>query len=149
MSHLKLVPVILREANAFIRTHHRHHSNERGARFVVGVENGHLRGVAVLGRPKSRMIQELEPGTAEVTRCCTDGTKNACSMLYSACARGAAALGYRKIITYILAAENGLSLKASGWSCDGPAGGGSWDRADRHRTDKAPIVPKIRWSKQV
>jgi hypothetical protein len=45
--------------------------------------------------------------TAEVTRLATDGTKNVCSLLYAACWRAARALGYRKLITYILASEPG------------------------------------------
>jgi hypothetical protein len=45
-------------------------------------------------------------------------TKNACSMLYSACARAAQAMGYDKIQTYILVTEPGTTLKASGWYLD-------------------------------
>ena len=38
----------------------------------------------------------------EVTRLCTDGTKNACSFLYGAAARIAKEMGYKQIQTYIL-----------------------------------------------
>lgn len=155
MQKLHLTHITLREANAFIKKHHRHHPAERGARFVVGVQtiddylNSELVGVAIMGRPKSRMLQQFEPWVIEVTRLCTDGTRNACSMLYGACARGAEALGYLRVITYILESESGVSLKASGWQCDGLTGGGSWNRKSRPRTDKAPIVKKFRWSKTV
>ncbi len=145
---LRLVPLTLRDANAFVEQHHRHHKVERGCRAVMGVENGQLRGVAILGRPKSRVIQ-AERFTAEVTRVCTDGTPNACSMLYSACARAAAALGYRKVITYILKTESGTSLQASGWRVDGESNGGSWGCPSRKRTDKAPTGPKVRWAKDL
>jgi hypothetical protein len=40
-------------------------------------------------------------------------------MLYSACARAAKALGYGRIITYILESESGTSLRASGWVMTG------------------------------
>jgi hypothetical protein len=85
-----------------------------------------LCGVAICGRPVSR---HLDNGLIlEVNRLCTDGTYNACSKLYSACKRIAKEMGYDKIITYILESENGASLKASGFICEGSAGGGSMDR---------------------
>jgi hypothetical protein len=80
--------------------------------------------------------------TAEVTRLCTDGYINACSFLYGAAARVAKAMGYTKIITYILESENGASLRASGWTFGGVRGGGSWDRANRHRENNAPTCKK-------
>ena len=145
---LKLAPITLHEANAFIQLHHRHHPRVRGCRAVVGVENGELRGVAVLGRPVSKTVQ-AEKFTAEVTRLCTDGTKNACSMLYSACARAAAALGYRKVITYILVTEDATSLRASGWHFERITKGGSWDTPSRRRQTKAPTCMKLRWAKDL
>ena len=36
VSRLELVPITLREANAFVLQHHRHHKPVRGCRFVVG-----------------------------------------------------------------------------------------------------------------
>jgi hypothetical protein len=84
-----------------------------------------------------------------VTRLCTDGTHNACSFLYGAAARSAREQGYRKIITYILESESGDSLRAAGWLCEGPAGGGSWSRGKRERTDKHPTERKVRWSRHL
>ena len=55
----------------------------------------------------------------KVNRLCTDGTRNACSMLYGACIRVAKAMGYKKVITYTLESENGASLKASNFIYDG------------------------------
>ncbi len=52
--------------------------------------------------------------------------KNVCSFLYGAAARAAAAMGYNRIITYTLDSENGASLRASGWICQGKAGGLRW-----------------------
>jgi len=82
-----------------------------------------------------------------VTRLCTDGISNGCSFLYAAAARTARAMGYTRIVTYILESESGVSLRASGWTLDGIAGGGSWNTPCRKRTDKAPTCPKKRFSK--
>lgn len=111
---LKLVHVELREANEFIEKLHRHHKRIQGHRFSVGVMDGdQLVGVAVVGRPVGGQHQS---DWVEVTRLCTDGTRNACSFLYGAAARAGKALGFKRIQTYILAEEDGASLKASNWS---------------------------------
>jgi len=83
--------------------------------------------------------------TLEVNRACTDGTKNANSMLYGACWRVTKALGYRKLITYTLPEESGASLRAAGWKCIGEAGGERWSRASRPRIDTHPTQTKLRW----
>jgi len=83
--------------------------------------------------------------TLEVNRTCTDGTKNVNSMLYGACRRATFALGYKKLITYVLETDSGISLIAAGWKCIGSAGGGSWDRKNRPRVDKHPTQIKIKW----
>lgn len=141
---LALVPVTLREANAFVAEHHRHHDPARGCKFVVGCEaDGRVRGVAIVGRPVAR---HLDDGwTAEVLRCCTDGTRNACSFLYGACWRAARATGHRRLVTYTLAEEGGASLRAASWRLVGEAGGGSWSRSDRPRVDTHPLQQKLRW----
>lgn len=87
--------------------------------------------------------------TAEVTRLCTDGTPNLCSRLYGAAMRTCREMGFTKIITYILEEEPGTSLKASGWTREATAGGGSWSSASRPRVDKAPTTKKARWSKDL
>lgn len=126
---LDIVPVTLAEANAFVEQNHRHHGKTVGHKFSVAVadtETGEIVGVAIVGRPVSR---HLDNGwTLEVNRLCTDGTKNACSMLYAAAWRAARAMGYKKLITYILDSESGTSLKAAGWKCIGQAGGVAVDR---------------------
>jgi len=141
---LELQPITLREASAFIKRHHRHHRPPQGAKFSIGVSDGErVVGVVVVGRPVSR---HLDNGwTAEVTRCCTDGTKHAASKLYAAAWRAARAMGYKKLITYTLASENGTSVKAAGWRIVGEAGGGSWSRTDRPRIDTHPIGQKMLW----
>ena len=78
-----LVPISLRAANDFVSKYHRHHKRTAGHKFSIGVqENGQLVGVAICGRPVSRFLDDGL--TLEVNRVCTDGTKNACSMLYRA-----------------------------------------------------------------
>lgn len=148
MSALKTTPVTLKDANAFVASFHRHHRPTVGHKFSVGCSvDNKLVGVAICGRPVSRHVDDGE--TLEVNRLCTDGTKNACSRLYAACARIAKEMGFKKIVTYTLPSEGGASLKASGWRCAGQNKGGSWDSPTRRRTDKAPTEPKWKWEKQL
>ncbi len=141
-------PCELVDANVFIAALHRHHQPVQGHRFSLSCWDGdRLVGVAVVGRPVARMAgSPLE--VAEVTRLCSDGTANVCSALYGACARVAREMGFARIQTYILDTELGTSLKASGWSCEGEAGGGQWKHTDGkpRRTDQ-PITMKQRWAR--
>lgn len=108
-------PLALAEANALVAALHRHHAPCTGHRFSIGVfdEDGSCRGAAIVGRPVGGGRDQLV--VAEVSRLVTDGTRNACSMLYQACARAAQAQGYLRIQTFILDWETGASLRASGW----------------------------------
>ena len=143
MKHLSIVRIGLDEANAFVQLHHRHHRPVIGHLFSIGAaaEDARICGVAIVGRPVSRMRDD--GATAEVTRLCTDGTKNACSFLYGASARAAFSLGFRRIGTYILASEPGISLTAANWRLIGKAGGGSWSRSGRERIDTHPLQGKL------
>lgn len=139
---------------ADVDEHHRHHDAPQGWKFGVAVYNGPKRvGVAVVGRPVSRMIQTTQPQTLEVTRVCTWGDRrqrrNAASKLYGACVREARKLGATKLITYTIAdVEDGASLRASGFHVEVErAGGGSWSRTDRPREDRAPTGAKTRWAR--
>lgn len=144
---LRLAPIRLKQANEYIERVHRHHGPTRGMQFAVAVvdEFGELHGVGIAGRPVSRVLQA--EGYLEVTRVATDGTPNACSMIYGSLRRAGIALGYEphRILTYILESETGASLRASGWVHDGAAGGGSWSRDGRERIDKAPTERKVRY----
>ncbi len=155
------VPLTLKEAQAYVDDFHRHHIHASGDKYRVGAEvDGKLVGVIQVGRPLARMLDDGM--TLEVTRLCTDGTKDVCSFLYSRAARIAKELGYKKIITYILESESGTSLKASGWHLEKElCGGGSWSRENRPRTlvddqlslypqkQKYPIGMKQRWAKDL
>lgn len=144
MNKLLLMPISLAEANEFVRAHHRHHAPVPGCKFCIGVAlDGAVVGVAIVGRPVARMADN--GWTLEVNRTCTDGTKNANSMLYGACRRAAWALGYRRLITYSLPEEGGVSLTAAGWKCLGETGGGKWSRESRPRVDTHPTQKKLLW----
>ena len=159
---MNLRPVTQAEAKAFVAQHHRHNDPPLGSICQIGLESeGVLVGVAILGRPVARMLQDGY--TAEVLRTCTTGERNANSMLYGAATRVATGLGYRRMVTYTLESESGSSLKAAGWVSHGvtsPAGS-SWVRESRsggyqkaeHGLDlfgehkMRPYEAKVRWVK--
>lgn len=146
---LGLAPCTLVEANEFVARHHRHHHPTPVAKFsIAAIDGSRIVGVVIVGLPKARLA--MDGWTLEVTRLATDGTRNACSLLYGAARRAAFALGYSRVITYILADENGASLRASGFVCEGLIRGESWKRrslsGDRTVDDRNPIGDKMRWS---
>ena len=144
---MEIRPVTLKEASAFISTYHRHHKPTVGCKFCIGLYNDEsLVGVAVCGRPVSRYLDDGK--TCEINRLCTDGTRNACSMLYGAACRVAKAMGYKKVVTYILESENGASLKASNFICEGIAGGTHWT-GKRNLGQAVPAEMKTRWVKNL
>jgi|SRR6185312_8681719 len=141
---MTLVPLTFAEANELVRKWHRHHRPVPGMKFAIGVQKDEeIVGAAIVSRPTARMSDD--GWTLEVTRCVTNGTKNACSMLYGACCRAAFALGYRRLITYTLPEEGGASLRGAGWKCLGEAGGGKWSRKSRPRVDLHPTQTKMLW----
>lgn len=144
---MEIRPITFRQACDFVVEHHRHHRPTVDCKFCVGLyDNDKLVGVAICGRPVGR---KLDDGlTCEVNRLCTDGTYNACSMLYGACCRVAKEMGYKKIITYILESENGASLKASNFVCEGKAGGVKWNGI-RDTGQSYPHEMKTRWSRRL
>jgi hypothetical protein len=140
------------EVCAEVDRHHRHHSKPQGHKFSIAIYNGGVRvGVAMVGRPVSRLVQKAEPCTLEVLRVATWGhpalRRNASSKLYAACGSRALELGYDKLITSILDEESGVSLRASGFVCVRRGKGGSWNRAARPREDKAPTGRKTVWAR--
>ena len=144
---LVLIHVELWEANEFVKKLHRHHPPVVGHKFSLGAaKDGEIVGVSIVGRPVSRMRDNGE--TLEITRLCTDGTKNACSFLYGASCRAAFALGYTKIGTYTLPDEGGVSLRAAGWKLIGERGGGSWSVPSRPRIDRHPLQTKWLWERE-
>jgi len=56
---LELQPITIREASKFIADHHRHHLPPQGTKFAVAVASGgELTGVATVGRPVARMLDD-------------------------------------------------------------------------------------------
>tara|TARA_R110000824_G_scaffold28928_8_gene96888 strand:- start:1343 stop:1789 length:447 start_codon:yes stop_codon:yes gene_type:complete len=141
---LQLIPMTLKEANEFVRIHHRHHPPCVGHKFSIGITDAHcVRGVAIIGRPVSRILDDGL--TLEVNRCCTDGVRNGCSMLYGAAWRAVKAMGFVRLVTYTLKNESGSSLKAAGWRCLGERGGGSWNWSGRPRVETNTQQIKLGW----
>jgi hypothetical protein len=101
----------------------------------------------MVGRPVGRYLDDGL--TLEVNRCCTDGTKNDCTILYGAATRAAKALGYKRIFTYTRQSEPGTSLKASNWLCDGEAGGTHWTGKRYEQFSFLPDEMKVRWHKDL
>lgn len=146
---MKVVPLTLRQANALVEELHRHHKPARGHRFSLGLmdNDGKLIGAAICGRPVARGCDPYM--VLEVNRLVTGGEKNACSMLYSACARAAKAMGFTKIQTYILDSEPGISLTAAGWTYEETTAGGQWEHTSGPRRTDQPTEKKQRWAKEL
>jgi len=149
-ARLKIVPLELKELNALVAQLHRHHQPVQGHRFSIGCideANGILVGGASVGRPVARLTPPKE--VLEVTRLVTNGTSNACSCLYSAAARVGKELGYKRIQTFILESEPGVSLLAAGWKFDGVSVGGQWKHTSGPRRTDQPTCPKHRYVKEL
>jgi hypothetical protein len=150
-SNVNVVPLTLPQANRFIAEHHRHHGVLPGgfAWWAVGaVSDSRLVGVALAGRPTNRNNDDGQ--TVEVQRVATDGSRNACSALYGACARAAKALGAARVITYTLDSEGGGSLRGAGWVRERDGIQSWWT----HTGSRTPAIDrphmgegKVRWAK--
>jgi hypothetical protein len=153
----RLVPLTRAQARAFVAAHHRHSDAPVGDVFRVGLElDGRLVGVAIAGRPAARLIDD--GATLEITRVCVlEDVPNACSRLYGAACRAAAALGYRRVVTYTLASELASSVRAAGFVADREVEArDSWARPGRPRADlnlfgerTRDVGPKRRWTRDL
>ena len=146
---MNLRPVTISEANRVVRDWHRHNKPTTGGLFAIGVEEGgELVGVAIVGRPVARKLQD--GFTAEVNRSCTipGAPKGANSMLYAACWRAWRAMGGRRLVTYTLATESGASLRGAGWKiiAEVKVSKNPWNGPDRSR-EYQPVYgqQKFRW----
>jgi len=152
---IRLEPIDLKTAKAFVLDHHRHNRPPVSWRWGYGIHNGpDLVGVVMVGRPVARMIDGTT--TVEVNRLCLahDSIEgellwNAASQAYAEAAREAKRRGFEKIITYTLETESGTSLRAAGWTPEARTKGGTWNRPSRARTDKAPTCRKTRWAREL
>lgn len=149
MSHkLTFSPTTVGKALIFNSLVHRRLPTLQGAMWAVSVrENSHVVGVAIVGRPTARRLDN-DCEILQVVRCTViPGTPNGCSMLYGACARAARNLGARDLLTYIHEDEDGGSLKASGWLLDEEfeSRGGQWDQPSRPRNPTVEPGKKKRY----
>ncbi len=138
-------PISLKLANEFVLANHRHNKPVAGHKFSIGLfDDERLIGVAICGRPVARMADDGL--TLEILRVCTDGTRNANSMLYGRVKKIAQVMGYKKVLTYTLAEESGSSLRAVGAQKDGLVKPQEWSREKRKReTQNIYKKEKIRW----
>jgi len=150
---LTVIPMSIKDANLFVENFHRHNKPVRGAKFAIGASfNNELVGVAIVGRPVAR---KLDDGfTAEAVRVCVndDSPKNSNSFLYSKCWRIWNQMGGKRLITYTLQEESGSSLKAAGYKIVGQTGG--WDKGKGWTTrpgrEWQPVTGqmKFKWIKE-
>ena len=116
---MKVQPITVTDACKLVLKWHKHHKPPMGGLFAASVatEAGVVVGVAIAGRPVARHL--MNGTTVEITRVAvdreSDENRNACSMLYGAIRKAAAALGYVKVITYTLESETGASVRAAGF----------------------------------
>ena len=146
---LKIIPISIKEANEFVLNFHRHSKPTQGGKFAIGATTENLVGVAIVGRPISRRLDNTF--TAEVLRVCVSETspKNTCSFLYGRCWRIWQQMGGNKLITYTLKKESGASLKGVGWKIMGETGGWKNNKGwtTRPQREWQPIYGqlKFRW----
>ena len=141
----------IQEANDFVANFHRHSKPTQGGKFAIGASCDGLFGVAIVGRPIAR---RLDDGfTAEVLRVCVNpnAPKNTFSFLYGRCWRIWQQMGGMKMITYTLQSESGSSLRGVGWKIMGETGGWNENKGwtTRPNRDWLPIYGqlKFRWEK--
>ncbi len=139
----------LREASEFVANYHRHNKPPQGGLFAVGAGDGaSLVGVAIVGRPVARALDQGE--TVEVTRCCVvdNAPKGTCSFLYARCWQAAKALGWRRLITYTLQSESGASLRGAGWRVVADLAAGNpkaWQSRQGREWQAIVGQAKLRW----
>jgi len=151
---VKVKPITLRFANAYVEKHHRHSKRAQGCKFCIACMSteDQILGIAIVGRPVAR---KLDDGyTGEIIRTCTNGSKNVNSFLYGACVRIWKEMGGKKIITYTLETESGVSLKAAGFTNDNitksfPKGKGWTTRKNREWQPSVHSLQKLRWIKNI
>jgi len=153
---MKIVPLLLRRANDFVERYHRHsaRTSNDGGKYAIGLEHdGELVGVAIVGRPISRMLQLEGEHPAELLRLCTSPTcpKGGGSKLYSRAKRIWQLMGGSHFHTYTLITESGAVLRGAGLREPvATTRAQQWDRPSRHRRATAIAEkPKRRWTEKL
>lgn len=116
---LRVVPVTLGEARAFVERHHSHHHAPVGGLLAAAAAEGdRVCCVAILSRPVARML-DARGDTAEVTRVATDRTKGAALLCLRTLASAAMRLGWQRLVSYTLLGESGNLYRQAGWRVTG------------------------------
>lgn len=91
MPTMRIVPLTIKQAEKFLRSHSRHYKTAASPICAIGVkdESG-LHGAAILGYHTN--------GDAELTHIYCDGASQGYSLLYGACWRVLKALGYERAV---------------------------------------------------
>lgn len=143
-ARLELVPITFSDAVAFVDRNHRHSPPPRGHKFSIGAAlAGDLVGVVMVGRPVARGNDD--GWTLEINRLCVlEGTRNGASFLLGAAARAAFAQGFRRLCSYTLTSESGISMRAAGWRCIAEIKGRQWHCESRPREERA-VADRLLW----
>lgn len=151
---MRIVPLTLREANDFVERHHRHsaRTSNDGGKYAIGLDaDGVLVGVAIVGRPVARLLQQA--GTAELLRLCTspEAPKGSASKLYSRAKRIWQLMGGTRIVTYTLKNESGASLRGAGIrEASAEVKPQQWTREARPREERDIYEQaKLRWDEDL
>jgi hypothetical protein len=133
------------KAQEFVRRHHRHHPPPRVHSFSLGLFlDNVLIAVLIAAPPIARALDDGR--TIEVSCLCTLGHRNAASQLLGHFGRIARDFNYYSLTTYTLAAEEGASLRASGWHPVAVTNGRPWGSTSRLRKPaRWPECRKRRW----
>lgn len=143
---MKLIvrPITLAQAKQFVFDHHRHSDPPQGGKWAIAcMRGGELVGVAIAGRPVSRVLQRR--GYLEIIRVCViEGVEGGCSMLYQRVRRIGQLMGYERFVSYNLSTESGASLKAAGFEAVAKVRGRQWGTTARPRRDRV-VEDRMRW----
>jgi len=146
---MRIAPVSLQAAQAYVRKYHRHNTAPQGHKFSIGLlADSEYIGVVIASIPKARALNDGM--TLEINRVCCDAAYfNACSKLYAAAVKAGRAMGYTRFVTYTLPEEGGGSVKAVGFQYAGrvPAKPEGWNCRGRPRAApvRYPSGEKVRW----
>ena len=150
VARMEAVPITLRETSAYVDQHHRHNTGPKFHKFSICLRvpgEQEPVGVVIASTPKAR--HQMDGGTLEINRCCTDPRyADVCSNLYARAIRIGREMGYRRFLTYTLPEESGSSLRAVGFQPDGitKVSVGGWNSPSRPRNSaQYPPGEKIRW----
>lgn len=136
---MKISQISFSAAAIYCNSFHSHLKAPRGYKFALALtEKNTTHAIVICGRPVNR---NFDSDVIEVTRVISiTRKKNSCSMLLAAARRLAKAKGFKKIISYTRADEQGTIYKADNWKQVAKIKGRQW-----HGRKKHEIIDKYRW----